>query len=192
MADTKLKLTNVRLSYPFLFKPQESKNDDGTTTLKYGATLILDKKEHKAQIAKIRAAIKDKIDEHFNGNEKIVKGVCLRDGAERVNDDGTYKDGFGEEVMFVSASNKNRPQVINRNRSPLTAEDGVIYAGCYVNAVISLWHQQNKHGRRVNANILAIQFVKDGDPFGEAHVNVEEEFEDLDDGAEDSEENPLG
>ena len=41
------------------------------------------------------------------------------------------------------------------------------YAGCYVNAVIELWFQNNGFGKRVNANLLGVQFFKDGEPFGD-------------------------
>jgi hypothetical protein len=179
----KIHLKNVRLSFPALFKPSQMKQADGSMSdPKYGAALILDKKVNAKDIKAIEAAIAEVVKEEFNGNMKVLKGTCLRDGEEKTNDDCTYKDGYGPETMFVSASNKNRPQVVDRNpKIPLVPYDGKPYAGCYVNAVISLWPQKNTFGKRVNANLLAIQFVKDGEPFGETRVNPEEEFESLED-----------
>ena len=64
---------------------------------------------------------------------------------------------------------------------PLTEDDNKLYPGCYVNVVITLWAQNNKFGKRINANLLAVQFVKDGNPFGEARVDVGSIFDDIED-----------
>ena len=69
--------------------------------------------------------------------------------------------------MSIKAANNKRPMVIDRDKSPLTEDDNKIYAGCYVNAVIELWFQNNGFGKRVNANLLGVQFLKDGEPFGD-------------------------
>ena len=58
-------------------------------------------------------------------------------------------------------------------------EDNIIYGGCYVNASISFWGQNNKWGKRVNANLYGIQFSKDGEPFGLGPVDVSEDFDDI-------------
>ena len=179
----KVILKNVRLSYPSLFKATSFTGADGSTSdPKFSGTFIIDKEENAKDIKKLEAAIKKMVVENFKGNFKALKGVCLRDGAEKTDDAGDPKDGYGDAVMFTTASNKSRPQIVGRNKSvPITEEDGVIYAGCYVNVVIGLWAQSNGFGKRVNANLLAVQFVGDGDPFGEASVNVDEVFEDLED-----------
>lgn len=174
----KIHLKNVRLSFPNLFKAKAYKEGDDP---KYNATFILDTKVNALEIKQVQAGIDKIIADEFKGNAKVLKGVCLRDGEERIDEEGSFKDGYGPGTMFVTTSNPNRPQVVNRNPSiPVTAEDGTVYAGCYVNAIISLWAQSNTFGKRVNANLLAVQFVKEGDPFGQAHVKVDEEFETLD------------
>ena len=81
-------------------------------------------------------------------------------------------------------TNNKRPMVIDRDKSPLTEDDNKIYAGCYVNAVIELWFQNNGFGKRVNANLLGVQFLKDGEPFGDnagASVDDFDAFGDDDD-----------
>lgn len=171
----KIVIKNARLSFPNLFKASSYEGSEP----KFSAALILDRKENAADIKAIENAIAEQVKEHFKGNTKALKGTCLRDGAEKVDPDGEFKDGYGPDVVFVSASNRNRPQVVDRNKSPLTAEDGKPYAGCYVNAVITLWAQNNNFGKRVNANLLAVQFAKDGEPFGDSKVNVDEVFDDL-------------
>ena len=181
----KIQLKNVRLSFPSLFKPSSFEGSDP----KFSATFIMDKEVNAKDISRLEKAINSVVKENFKGNHKCLKGVCLRDGEEKTDNDGEFKDGFGPEVMFTTASNKNRPQVVDRDPSiPLIEEDGKIYAGCYVNVSINLWAQDNKYGKRVNASLSAVQFVKDGDTFGESRINPEDEFgviEEEDDDGED-------
>ena len=56
--------------------------------------------------------------------------------------------------------------MINSDRTPLTAKDGVIYPGCYVNVSIDFWAQDNSYGKRINAQLRGVQFVKDGERLG--------------------------
>jgi len=54
----------------------------------------------------------------------------------------------------------------------LTENDNRIYAGCYVNAIVVLWAQNNNYGKRINANLLGVQFVADGSPFGDGGTSA--------------------
>jgi hypothetical protein len=167
-------LQNVRLSYPALFKPRSS-DDNPQADPKYSAALILDDAKDAAQIKAIQSRIDAIVKEKFKGNAKVLKGTCLRDGAEK---DG--QDGYGTGTHFVSASSTRRPTVIDAKKQPLTADDNKPYAGCYVHASIRLWPQDNKYGKRVNAELRAVVFSKDGEPLGgNVPVNVDEDFDGL-------------
>lgn len=196
-SNSQIVLRGVRLSFPNLFAPRAFSGSDGkaggssTDVPKFSCALILDKEEHANEIKAIKTGIRTLVAEHFKGNAKVLKGVCLREGEEKVDDEGEYKDGYGPDVMFVNASNSKRPQVVDRDKTPLTAEDNRPYAGCYVNAVINLWAQNNNYGKRINAGLLAVQFSRDGEPFGEAAVNVDEVFDDESDEEGDGEEEGL-
>ena len=61
----------------------------------------------------------------------------------------------------------------------MVEEDGKLFAGCYVNAAISIWIMDNKWGKRVNANLVAIQYVKDGEAFGSGAVKADAIFDDI-------------
>jgi len=89
-------------------------------------------------------------------------------------------DGF-EGNYFVSTNSKTRPTIVDRNGAPLTQSDGRPYSGCYVLAHISLWTMDNQFGQKINANLLGLQFLRDGDAFsgGPAPSSVED-FADLD------------
>lgn len=164
-----IKLTNVRLSYPSLF--QERKFSPSDSKGSYSATFILDKKANAKEIASVKGAIDTLTREAFKGKPVGNNRVCLRDGSEK---EGTA--GYSDQIMFISARTDRRPQVVNRDLSPLTEDDGKPYAGCYVNATIEIWPQDNQYGKRINAKLRAVQFAKDGDPFGESGVDVNKEF----------------
>jgi hypothetical protein len=108
--------------------------------------------------------------------------VCLRDG------DLENWEGYAD-MLYVSANRREAdgpPRVITNRKDAdkkwITAragEDNCPYAGCYVNAIVRVWAQDNEHGKRVNASVEAIQFLRDGDSFsGAAPINVDEEFSD--------------
>lgn len=179
-------LKNVRLSFPSLFQAKSFTGSDGKPTEpKFQAVFLLDKKQHAKVIEQIEAQTDATAKEFFDGKLPKLKHRPVRDGEDKED-----KDGYGPDVAFISASSKRRPQVVDRNPSmPLVEADNRPYAGCYVNAVISLWAFNHKlGGKGVSANLLAVQFLKDGDPFGET-VNAEEAFENVE---SEEDEDPLG
>jgi hypothetical protein len=169
MADTakKLHLKNVRLSFPSIFSRAVFDGKQG----KFEATLLLDKSDKKT-----KKALDDAIEAAIaTANIKVPADKrCLKDG-----DDSEY-DGY-EGVWSIKASNGKRPTIIGRDKAPLTEDDDVMYAGCYVNAIIDIWIQNNQYGKRANANLYGVQFVKDGDAFGSGPVDVTDEFDDIED-----------
>lgn len=174
-----IKLINVRLSFSYIFEPREAKaGDDGKVGKpKYSATFMLDKKRHALLIKQVNAAIDQLVHDQWKGKLKrtALKNCCLHDGEEK---EGVI-DGYDSSMMFISTSSERRPPVVDRDRSPLTAADNRPYSGCYVNASIRLWVQDNKWGKGVNAELRAVQFVKDGEAFGVAPADPNAEFEDL-------------
>lgn len=167
----KLKLNNVRLSFPSLF---EKAQFNGVET-KFEATFLLNKQDDADQIEKIEQAIDKIAKDHFKG--KPPKGIklCLADGDEK-----DY-DGYENHMSFKAASNK-RPTLIDRDKTPLAESDGVLYAGCYVNAIVDFWVQDNQYGKRINSNLLGVQFYRDGDEFGSGDsTDVANDFDSFDD-----------
>jgi len=165
----KIKLNNVRLSFPSLYR----KAVFGGEETKYEATFLIDKVTGAAKIAEIEAAIDAVVKEKHKGKKPAPDKLCLKDGNE------IDYDGY-DGCMSIKASSSKRPLVIGTDRAPLTEDDGKPYAGCYVNAIVELWGQDNQYGKRVNANLLAVQFVKDGAPFGDGVTASIDDFEELD------------
>lgn len=165
--NVKLKLSNVRLSFPSIFKKSNYDGKEG----KYEATFLLNKETQKDQIDMLMEAIKDAMKE-----AKIKVGsdkICLRDG-----DDIEYS-GYAGHMAFKASTNR-RPTLIDRDKSPLVEDDDKLYAGCYVNAIVGVWAQNNNYGKRINGNLYGIQFAKDGESFV-ANLDVMEDFDDLSD-----------
>ena len=168
---SKIKLNNVRLSFPSLFRKAVFNGEE----TKFEATFLLNKKEHADTIAEINAAIKEMIKDSFKGAKIPSDKLCMKDGGE------SAYDGY-EGCVSIKSSNNKRPTVLDRDRSPLSEDDNRIYSGCYVNAVIDLWPQNNSYGKRINSNLLGVQFMKDGEPFGAGGQTAgADDFEDFGD-----------
>lgn len=163
-----VKLPGVRLSFPHLFKPHAMEGSEP----KFSATFILDNVKHATLLDQIEALIDRLALDEFK-KKVSLKHRCLHDGNEKLD-----IEGYGDGVSFITSRKKTRPPVVDLDLSPLTEEDGKIYAGCYVNASIHLWVQNNKWGKGVNAELRAVQFFRDGESLGgAAPVNVEDEFD---------------
>lgn len=169
----KIKLQNVRLSFPSLFRKAQFQGEE----TKYEGTFMLDKEQHADTIKEIQRAIDTAIKENLKGAKLPADKICLKDG------DASGRDEY-EGHYTIKASNSKRPKVIDRDKSPLSEDDGKPYSGCYVNAVIELWAQNNGYGKRINANLLGVQFAKDGEPFAAGEIASDDDF-DLVEGSDD-------
>ncbi|SDH41842.1 ssDNA-binding protein [Propionivibrio dicarboxylicus] len=174
----KITLTSVRGAFLNLF---EAKTVGGEGEPRHsGAFVIVPGSENAKKLAAgLTAVAKDKWAGKADGILKDLKGkgrVCYRE--EPLSKDGEVYDGF-EGMHSLNASNKARPLVIDRDKSPLTAADGKPYSGCYMNVSLELWAQDNQYGKRINATLKGVQFVKDGDAFGGGAPASPDEFDDL-------------
>ena len=166
-----LTLENVRLSFPQLFQPKSVMGSEP----RYSAAFLLERDD--SQVQRLQKIINVMIAAKWGNNRPKGIKTCLHDGTE--------KDFVGyEDAFFVSANSAKRPLVVDRDRSPLTADAGVPYAGCFVNGLIRLWAQDNQFGKRINAELRGVQFVRDGEPFGSSKPVTPDDFEDLGDEAE--------
>lgn len=171
----RVKINNVRIAFPKLFKA-ERVGDDGDP--QHSASFIIPK-NHPAvkDIEKvIREVAKDKWADKADIMLKKITAenkLCLKDGDLKAEYDGYAGN------LYISANNKVRPFVVDRDKTQLNPDDGVIYAGCYVNVVLDIWPMDNKYGKRINATLLGVQFYKDGDAFAGGAPATEADFDDL-------------
>ena len=176
----KIKLENVRLAFPNLF---EAKTVNGEGEPAFSASFLLPPK-HPA-IKTLRDAFEAVGKDKWGAKWPTVKKEIEAKDRLALHDGDTKADyaGFAGN-LFVSARNKTRPLVIDRDKSPLTSADGRPYAGCYVHASIELWAQDNNYGKRINASLRGVQFFKDGDAFAGGGAASDDEFDSVDDATE--------
>lgn len=171
----KVQLKAVRLAFPTLF---EAKTVNGEGKPAFSASFLIDPSD--AQVKAINQAIDTVAKDKWGAKtDAILKQIRAQD--KLALHDGDLKsnyDGF-EGMVYVSARSATRPLVIDRDKSPLVEADGKPYAGCYVNASVELWAQDNNYGKRVNATLRGVQFLRDGDAFAAGAPASEEEFDDL-------------
>ena len=175
----KVIMPDVRIAFASIFSPSKM-TDDQNATPRYSVTSLIEPGSATAKA--IMAAVKEVAAEKWGDKSKgILDGLVKKDRicyhtVEKTNKKGEIYDGFAG-MHFVTASCEVRPQVVDRNKSPLTQADGRPYGGCYCNIIVDIWAQDNKFGQRVNAKLGAIQFVKDGAAFSGGAVMGVDDFE---------------
>lgn len=152
--DGTILVKNVRLSYPHIFEPWAKKE---TEKKKFSCKVILPNDTHKEDIRAIAARIVALCQEKWKARLPNSQ-VFLRNGDDMAKEEM-------ENSFVISCSENTRPDILLANKKRITTDDGTFYPGCWVNLLIRPWLQDNEHGRRVNANFLAIQFVRDDESF---------------------------
>ena len=175
----KIKLANVRIAFPQLFVAKAF-NGEGKAT--FNATFLLDPADPQVKV--LQTSIDTVGAETWNGKAtEILKTLKASDKTCLHNGDlKSAYDGFAGN-LYLSANNPTRPLVLDADKSPLNAQDGRPYSGCFVNASIEIWAQDNNYGKRVNATLLGVQFFKDGEPFVGGGVASGDDFDDVSTGA---------
>lgn len=182
----KVILNKVRISFmDALFVP---KAFEAGGPLRFGATFIIEpgSKNAKAlseamdEVAQAKwPKVWEKTLEELKRKEKTAYGE-----RDKLSSAGEPYQGF-EGNYFVTAYNKTRPTVINKDKSPLVASDGKPYGGCFVNAIIDIYAQDGEYGKRINASLAGVQFHSDGDAFGGGAPASPDQFPDLGDADDD-------
>lgn len=168
-------LRDVRLAFPALFVPTTVA---GEGKPRHSATFLLPADHDQlAEVKKVIDAIardkwKDKAPAILTGLYKTGK-VALHDGDEKAQ-----YDGFAGNMYIAAASQENAPPtVVDQARQPLGERSGKPYAGCYVNASLEFWAQDNQWGKRINCTLRGVQFLRDGDSFSAGRPADADEFD---------------
>lgn len=181
-----IKLKNVRLSFPSLREPTKFDESNEKEIPKFKASFILDPSDagHQATIKEIETAAKKIIKEMWGGKPPKMKDIeCFGEGNNKISEStGEVYDGY-QDMFFVSGNNPKRPICMYRDKTPIEKADveDVLYAGCYVNASINLWTQDNQYGKAIRCQVRGVQFFRDGEPFGGGAVDTDAEFDDFGD-----------
>lgn len=184
-------LSNVRLSFPHLVEPQRKVSPEtGKERVSYSADFIMpvDHPGFKQFVQKINEMALAKWKDHahqvmnmINGDRKLR---CYGEGNQKVNSK-TFQpyDGYAGQ-MFITAGRDNPPQIIQADGSPIDPTNTMayqaltrkMYGGCRVNVAVKPWLQENKHGRGIRCDLVAVQFAGDDKAFGEGAVDASSMF----------------
>lgn len=173
MANVNLTIGKVRFSYLNAFKPI-AREEGGEK--KYSVSLLFPKKD-KALIKKVQTAIdnlmKDPASLTIWGGKvpKTDFKKCFRDGDEE-REDEVYADH-----MFLSASSKRQPGVVDADREPIMSEEG-IKSGDYGFANITLYAFNNV-SKGIGCTLNHIMKTEEGEALG-GGISIEEAFKDVD------------
>lgn len=179
-AVNRLTLKDVRIAYAQgLFEARAQKQADGTVgKSKYGAAFLFPathpcvKEIEAVVIAVAKAKWPDKWQE-------ILKMLKAGDKLPVHSGDAKATSAGYEGNLYLNAGNILRPLVLDANKTPLTISDGKPYSGCQVNVMAEFWAQDSQHGKRVNASLLGVQFVRDGERLAGGSVATADDFEPL-------------
>lgn len=182
-------LSNVVLSFPQLVEPRAASDAPGAVK-KYSADFILtpDHPGIKQFMSLYATMAQTKWGEHAAQVMQLIQSDrklrCYGAGNEKINKK-TFKpfDGYAD-MAFISANKDQPPQMIQSDGQPVDPGNTMayqalarkMYGGCKVNAAIKPWLQENKHGRGVRCDLVALQFYADGTPFGEGVADVSSMF----------------
>jgi hypothetical protein len=166
-------INEVRLSYPHLWTPSEYKGN-----LSFQANFLIPKEspQGKQLMEAVDEAARKAYGDKWQAMLQKLKGdkttYCIKDG--------DLEEGDENHGMWVlKGKSKQRPLVVDADRTPLAEADGKPYAGCYVNALVEIFGQTNEH-KGIRCKLKGVQFVRDGDAFGAADVPADvEDFPDL-------------
>ena len=160
---TKVLTGEVRLSYANLTVPRAAQQGGEA---KYSVTLLIPKADTatKANIdSSAEAAAQDALGKLWNGVRPPVLPVPVHDG-DGVRENGTP---FGPECKgcwVITASSKNKPQVVHQSdvNTELAPQD--IYSGMYARVTINFFGYLNNGKKGVGCGLGNVMKTRDGEP----------------------------
>lgn len=160
----------VRFSYVSVWEKTAIGDSDEE---KYSISLIIPKSD-KAQISKIEKAIeaaKQAGKSKWGGKIPAKLKTPLRDGDEDRPDDPAYQDS-----VFLNATCKTKPGVVDANVDPIIDQDE-FYSGCYGRASITFYAFDVNGNRGIACGLNHVQKLADGDHLG-GRSSAESDFAD--------------
>ena len=162
-----------RISFANIWEPKSINGSEE----KYSVSCVIPKSDTVliARIEKaIEAAKEDGKTRRWGGKIPPNLKLPLRDGDIDRPDDENYQD-----CMFVNASSKDAPQIVDRRKNPIT-DPMMVYSGCYCNISVNFYAFNANGNRGVACSLGNIQFVKDGDRLS-GKASADADFDELDD-----------
>lgn len=176
-----------RVSFPALITPKAFEEQ----APKFSIVMLFDKNTKLSEPPKnklgqpigisMKHAAHNAAVEKFGPKEKWPKNLRMpfRDGDERSDTPGY------EGTIFVTASSKGQPGLVDQKRQPILNERD-FYAGCYARAELIAFAYDKAGNKGVSFSLQNVQKLRDGEPFS-GRKAAEDVFDDVEDGSENAE-----
>ena len=159
---TKVLTGEVRLSYVNLTTPRASQQGGEP---KYSVTLLIPKSDNATKMDidnSIRAAYEEGVSKKWGGAHPQPK-VIVHDG------DGLRPSGlpFGEECKgcwVITASTKNKPQVVGIDNVNCELAPNDIYSGMYARVTLNFFAYDTAGSKGVGCGLGNVMKTRDGEP----------------------------
>ena len=172
-------IKEARLSFPHLLIPKPVNNGPA----KFSANFILtnqsrdwaDAMQIVGQLATEKWGAKAQAVLNMVSSDKRLR--CYGNGSEKISQQtGEVYEGYTDpDSVWLSANSDQQPQLYGADAQPLppTANANQLFVGGnYVSGVIRFWPQENEHGRAIRAQLVGVQYIRDGEHFGTDEVDA--------------------
>ena len=169
MSSTKVITGKVRFSYAHVFEPSAINEGDDK---KYSVSILIPKtdKVTLGKIEKATEAAKQEGKGKWNGKIPPVLKLPLRDGDVERPDDEAY-----EGMMFLNASSKNKPGIVDENTDELMSKDE-FYSGCFGRASVNFYAFNVSGNKGIAVGLNNLQKLEDGDRLSGGGSSAAEDF----------------
>lgn len=173
MAESK-KTPEFRVSFPNVFKPFAFEGQDA----KYSIVMLFPKSTDLKELqALAKKAIEDKWTDPVK-REQVLKNPKFKNPFRDGDTERPDTDGYAG-MIFITATSKQKPGVVDRNVQPIISEDE-FYAGCYAKASVTAYAYDKAGNVGVAFGLQNVMKVRDGESFS-GRRRPEDDFEPLGD-----------
>ena len=173
-----------RVSFPQVFTPKAYLQNEP----KFSVVMLFDKAAQeteqfktmkglakKAFVRKFGQAVWDGSTKDDFGWPVIHNGQIYKNPFRSGGDKAEKYEGYGDGVVFITASSKNRPGLVDEALQPIITEAD-FYAGCYARATINAYEYDAGANKGVAFGLNNLQKLRDGEAFS-GRVKAEDEFD---------------
>ncbi len=154
-----VKTPKFRVSYPNVFTPSSFPGQEP----KYGITMLFPK---DADLSALKALAKKAVEAKWPDpvqRAKITSNPNFKNPFRDGDVEKADTDGYAG-CIFVRATSKMKPGLVDRNAQPIMSEEE-FYAGCYARAAVTAYGFNTAGNIGVAFGLQHIQFIEHGEPF---------------------------